>query len=363
VLSWVLPGFVGALVLAVAGAGFYYGPRMVPPPKKATAATAVAAPPRPLADYGADKGGPLMAPVDVDTTDDVVSLRWDDANEARPLWVAAHDGRTMKELWRTGPFAITWGSPRVQLARAGDRIFLADGSDKLHVIELGTGRELKAMALSFRIDRMCADPKTHTAWVSRDDEHQAYVVDADSEVVRMELTPPRWCRFSGAVPHCGYAEPGEPCTYPSGPGPKLIDFTHAVTYLDGDDGVSIGLGKVKKPLAQAEPFLLGFDRSSYEVKWELPVVDRSEAAHEEGAYKVHVAPGRVYAVYQRKGGAWSLIARDLRSGRPAFVVPVPGDTGSGLVSLTVTPSRALVAMRRKIHVFDATDGRHLGSID
>lgn len=361
--SWMFPPVVGTAVLGVATVGFYFGPRLAPHPRKAAAAAPPTATARPLAPYATVKAAPLVAPVNVDTTDDVVFLRWDDTNEARPLWVTAHDGRTMTELWRAGPYSATWNSARTHLARGGDRIFVANGSDDLHVLELSTGRELKTIRLTFRIDRLCADPKTHTAWVSRDEDQQAYIVDADTEAIRTELSPPRWCRFNGMVPPCGYADHGEPCAYPSGPSPKTIDFNHVATYIDGDDGLSIGTGKVKKPLAEPQPFLLGFDRSSYDVKWELPLVDRAETAHEEGAYRVQIAPGRLFAVYQKKGGGWSLSARDTKSGRPIFVVPVPGDEGSGLLSLTLSDTRVLVAMRRKIHLFDAGDGRHLGTLD
>jgi outer membrane protein assembly factor BamB len=358
-----MPPATGAAILGVAAVAFTYGPRFTPPVKHVKAAAAPTAPePKPHL-YATERNVPISAPVNADTTDDIILLRWDDADESRPLWVAAHDGRSFDMLWKSGPYAVTWASPRVFLARGGDRLFLTDGTDNIHVLELATGRELKTLRMSFKIDRMCADPKSHTAWASRDDDHQAFLVDADTEAVRLDHSPPRWCRFGGQLPMCGFADHGEPCLYPSGPSAKKVDFSAQTTMLDAMDGVSVGIGKPRKPIADPVPFIVGFDTEDLAARWEFPLAEAPEVAHPDNAYKVTMANGRVYSVFQVKGGKWTLSSREPRSGHVLWSVRVPGEEGSGLSSITATADRLFVTMRRKMHVFDTADGRLLGSLD
>jgi hypothetical protein len=374
ILAIVIGVLVLGFYLCVFGAlsGRWMFARPVPPPVPVEPSPAT--PQRLYASWYTQSGVlPTMVDVDGDGTKDIVGLFWRSGEDATALHVAAVNGKTFALAWTAGPFASQWSSTRTHLAVAGNKVVVTDSQDWLHVLELGTGKELTNQRLEGGVLRVCAAGNGNGRFLvqtsaaegspsgARDEER---IFDADTS--SFAAAPPG---LACAVRYdtCSAEKKGRPCFHygaaPSAPKDAVTTPSFYVSRTVEDGTTAITVGSAAAGSGRAAPQLIGFTKGARKAAWRTPLLPEGDEVH-YGVTQSELRDGRLTAFYQTKKGPFRLVSRDALSGALLWSATVPrSDEGSYAAAFGVEDGRVLVVMNETVHIFDAATGEYLKGLD
>jgi hypothetical protein len=315
---------------------------------------------------------PILVDINGDGVDDVVGLRWDAGNEARALFVSAHDGATLRPIWATEPVPSQWMSGRTRLLRVGGTLFLADSERKLHRYDTATGAPLApAVALTGDGARFCVAEELGAVWLRP---------DATSRSVAPGPNGAEGAREEGLlVDRAGEPRPSPrpACVEPAAPrNPRFGHFDGTCwPKLQKAMGTSRGprfldktaaAGIVEWYAAGDAPLLSGYDPASCRARWEAPLALPGDVLHHDPRV-VHRLddeehPG-LFTLLQLASGEWSLSARDATTGEVRWHFKLPrAERGSNVEALHTGGGRVFVSRSWQLDVVDRATGRYRGAI-
>lgn len=320
--------------------------------KKVPSPAAVPAPPPvPTGSFYPDQK-PILVDLDHDGVEDVISLRWNEADPERALFVGANDGATLRPLWATKRIPSQWMSPATHLVRSGSALFLTDSEEKLHIYDLETGRTRHNAIAIGSLGSLCIPKgnKSRLWWVDADAwrKHKAgHLVDADGHVTAAQR--PKHCAPPTRLPMSLGA-----WDFTCSKKLRTPDLRSVTFRRDGDIGIGIGRDG-------GAPFAVGYDPEACARRWKTSLAFTSEALHPHPHLESRLANGRLYTLYQLDSGGWQVGARDAKTGRTVWHRALPeAERGTNVERLFVSPERVYVTRDWRLDVLDVTDGRYLG---
>ena len=278
--------------------------------------------------------------------------------------VGVFDATTLRRVWRTESLG-TWSGDEayryVHFALAGSLLLVVDSRGRAVIHDLATGVPRARVALTDRVQDVCA--LGTQAWLQvRDTKH--VLIDVVAARTRLAGRPkacprggPAWHRdYCGRVR--GAAVPSATCrNHKSAPKEEGVKIDRAL--FAEDLAVAIGQRAPGTP----HGLLLGFSPDDKSVRWRRPIHEEDPDATAEGTPPLaELASGALYVAYPMRAGPHRLIAVDARTGKTRWQTAV-GDTGSGRPDvLRAGKTRVYVACgSTRLEVYDAQDGRHLGT--
>jgi len=307
---------------------------------------------------------PIAVDIDQDGVDDFVG-RFRILDGETHVYVGAFDGKTFKRRWKTAPLGTASDYQAIHVAVAGDHVVASDGSNLVHVIELGTGKELRSFRMTDKVETFCPFPEDASkVWIGVADKKDVKLDMATGEIV--SFGRPGWCPGEvslSANSDCwhvtfhrerlAHAE-----CHPAEEAPPLDGFRAEQVLVDGGAQVAVG---VKDPGTRI-PMLMGFQGSgrSASVTWSRNVGEDAD----EGSLEVaDMIDGRVIIAYETKKGGWRLAALDAASGNTVYDVAIPrSEEGSGPSKMSLTPAQIYVPHWTWLDVFETATGEHLGTV-
>jgi DNA-directed RNA polymerase subunit RPC12/RpoP len=299
-------------------------------------------------------GGVVLGDVNGDGVADVIGRAYFATGDGSGRLVA-HDGATGQELWRSEVYSKD--SPLAgSLVAAGGLVFLVKTDAQVIAYDLTSGKRRFGVGLPEKASGFCAADgglRIQTA-----DGGEAHI-DEQGAVTRVESDEECW-------------EVNRDGSRSTGPGHRLIK-RGTFPELDGmtvdwgfrrRDGAAVLLGYRAKgtpvPMLAAHAGAVDF--------WiqEIPASDPLRAA--TGAVRVASTAGdRVVVAYApdaKAEGGWGwgsrLTAFSLADGRRLWDVKIPTHRGNAL-GVQGTPDRVYVSSAGRLHIFSATDGRHIAT--
>jgi len=267
------------------------------------------------------------------------------------LYIDAYAANTVERKWRIGPLGTySEGYRSTYFQVAGNRVVVSDKTGTLYLHDAANGAELKKITLSDRVESMCAPTDApDTVWVVQVDERSHLLNTQTGEMT--EAPRPKACEKQrhpfGRDPKVKLA-------------PKVKGFETKRVYFDGPLAVVTG---VKSP-GTGYPRALGFDPATKAVRWEedIATVDRS-SVREDSNKAEGLAADRFISIYGSGQDFWHLTALDAKTGarlwdtqlRPIFAV-------DRVDKITVSKTHVFVSRTSSLEVFDATNGKLLGTI-
>ncbi len=304
---------------------------------------------------------PAVAQVNADGKEDIVGRYTVYEDGKTRLYVGAFDGVTFERIWAIGPLAEAGAeSSATHVAVAGRNVFVADSRATLHVYDLATGGETKAVKLTDRAEQIFAAPNASgDAWLKMSDKKD---VSYDGKAGSLKpSTAPAWMPEKLKFPdsfdcEMHFRNPGAHARcIPKKAVPAVPTFEAQNGLVEGDDAVAFG---TKSPGTRT-PMLAGFDAKTKKLRWSVPVSGDALGV-QEGAPKVgDLVGGRVVVAYATSGGDGRIAAFDVKTGHRLWEAAAPKTT---IGVLTMTPTRVYVPASPVIRVYDAQLGRLLGSI-
>ncbi len=274
------------------------------------------------------------------------------AGDDDQLKIAAVDPAGARIRWRSGPLgSYSDGYRATWFVVAGERVVASDFHSRVHVYDLASGREERAVTLTDRVESLCALPDGQV-WASQVDRRAVTIQLATGAVE--EAKRPASCPSEKPMMmwmerhHHGGAHGA----------PHVAGFAARDVLTDGDDAVALGIKSPGTPV----PMAVGFDPAGGKVRWQavVPAVDAATARSDEEAALFR---GRFVAAYGAGSKGYHLTAFDATSGarqwdvalRKLFAV-------DSLNGVTASPRYVYVGRTSSLDVFDAANGRLLGAV-
>ncbi len=265
------------------------------------------------------------------------------------LFFDAFDANSVTRKWRIGPVGTFSQGYRSSFAKVvGNRVVVSDHTAKLYLHDTTDGKELKSFTLSDKVEELCVpEPSNgHEVWVAQVDDRN-HMLDTEAATLT-EAERPKSC------------EKRAHSAKPKKLAPEVKGFKAERVHVDGDTAVAAG----SKSPGTAYPRAVGFDPETKEVRWEQEIasVDRS-SVRERSNPAEGLASGRFISIYGSGQDFWHLTAFDATSGtrlwetqlRPIFAVDRVDD-------VLVTETHVFVTRTSSLEVFDASNGKLLGTI-
>jgi hypothetical protein len=281
------------------------------------------------------------------------------------LFVALFEGAKLGQVWKAGPFGTySEGYRSTYMSVVGRSVVVTDYRAIVHVFDLGTGKETRAVKLSDRAKGMCASPDGKPrVWIELSDEKNV-VFDADQGTAG-GAPRPAWCPDSWAASDdCrGWLKRGPPMPSCRGAeaAPKVNGFQAANVVEEGEFAVALG----KKHPGTAVPMAVGFDPRTKAVKWEQPVASGDQASVAESStisIMDALADGRFVAPYELTKG-WHFTAFDARSGQRLWDVPLQPLIGvDHPEGFALSATRVYVMRTSSLEIYNAKTGSLVGTL-
>jgi outer membrane protein assembly factor BamB len=283
------------------------------------------------------------------------------------LSIAAFDSMKLGILWQTPPLGTyTEGYPSTFMAIVGHDVVVTDYRANVHVYDLATGRESRALKLSDRASVVCAAPDgTAKVFIGVTDTKDV-LVDADAGT----MTPsprPSWCpgRVGIMTSDCrGWLARGAPRPDCKGAelSPKVSGFGAKNTVVTGDLGVAMG---IKEP-GTAVPMAVGFDPASKAIRWQQVVASGDQADVDTNttiSLMDDMVAGRFVAPYSRTSRGCFFTAFDARTGQRIWDVPLQPSLGASYPEgFSLSETRVYVMRNSSLEVYDAKTGALVGVV-
>ena len=310
---------------------------------------------------------PALARVNGDEVDDIISRYTLYENERSNVYIGAFDGQSFKRLWKAGPFGDTskdGASQHTHFVVTGSRVAVTDHATMVHILDLATGTEQRAVRLSDRATRGCAPPDgSDKAWIEVADEQNVSIDLTTGAIQPMER--PEYCRKEVELTHssrCWHQDFQRSrqaladCIAPSKLG-KSKSFNPE--YGLKAEGKVVALGH-KQPGTRV-PMVAGYDGTK--PIWVRNIAGDAQANVGEGTPAVaDMAFGHLIIQYQLDK-SWRLISLDPATGNTQWDAPIPNTDwadDSDLVLLSKT--NVYLPNKQYLHIYDISNGNLLGTI-
>lgn len=281
------------------------------------------------------------------------------------VYAGAFDGKKLERIWKAGSYGTLSDGQAIHVAVSGDRVLVSDASNLVHVLELTTGKELRNVRLTDKVQEMCPFPEgPASVWIAVADE-QNVKLDLATGETRI-FGRPGFCpgqETLSANSSCWNAEyhrsrhSHAECR-PAADAPILEGFRTELVLAEGNDQIAIG---VKEP-GTRNPMAMGFEgeTGSKRVLWSRNV---SADAREGSLQVTDLIDGRAILLYPSKRRGWRLAALDAATGNTVYDVEIPrGESGSGPSDMLLTAARIYVPHWTWLDIFETATGEHLGTI-
>jgi hypothetical protein len=282
------------------------------------------------------------------------------------LWIVGFEGTKLGQVWKAGPFGTySEGYKYTYTSVVGHDVVVTDYRAIVHVLDVATGKEARALRLSDRAKAMCPSPDGKArVWIELSDEKNV-IFDAEQGTATPSPRP-TWCPDSWATSDdCrGWLKRGAPLTSCRGPdvAPKVNGFQTANVVEEGDIAVALG----KRHPGTAVPMAVGFDPRTKAVRWEQPVASGDQASvAESSAISIMdaLSEGRFVAPYELTPKGWHVTAFDARSGQRLWDQPLQPLIGvDHPEGLALSPARLYVMRTSSLEVYDARTGSLIGTL-
>jgi hypothetical protein len=282
------------------------------------------------------------------------------------LFIAAFDGASLGVVWKTpalGTYSQAYQSTYASVV--GRSVVVTDYRANVHVYDLGTGKETRAVKLTDRAKGMCAPPTGKgRVWIEMSDEKDV-TFDVDSGALSPSARP-AWCpQGSGMGSDCrGWLTRGAPrpgCAGPEG-APKVNGFEAINVITDGDAAVALG----KKHPGTSLPIVVGFDPKTKTVRWQESVASGDQtavAASSTTSVMDALAGGRFVVPYEITSKGWHFTAFDAHSGQRLWDIALHSGIGiDDSEGFSLSASRVYVMRTSSLEVYDAKTGASVGTI-
>jgi len=341
-----LIGFVilGAIVAAVGGALFFRAKAGSPTSQGSGPGSGGIVPPGERLQWSTS--GPSVVPVAInaDSIEDFVGRYHilDLKSSQQTTYIGAFDGKSFKRIWASESYGtLSQAASCTHIAVAAGKVLVTDFRARAHILELATGKELKTIALTDKARRVCAPS---------DETTKVWIEVADQQNVLVDLAAASAARGDRPA-SCAKIDDDEA---PKDQGMHIRDVLKK-----GSNAVAIGQKSPGTPV----PMAMGFDPTSYAVRWKTPIPpDPATASTSHPA--TNISADTFFATYElndRKGS--HLVAIDLVTGKRRWDTFLPrSESGSDANWLTATQSRVYVPHWTWLDIFDAASGKHLGTV-
>ena len=304
---------------------------------------------------------PIFADLDTpaDGKNEIIGLAWDASHDEAPLYVVALDRDTRWLRWSAGPYPAHWQSDRVHLVRLGNRLAVTDARERIHLLDIRTGKETRAaIALEREIDQACPMPDGSARLLVNEGYGQT-----PPSVVDLE---------TGTVAPLGKADGKPVCSgsHDDGalPGDAAVDravnrrksyekFWSSEVLTAGDHRVAIGY----IPTAMQNRYAAGFDPTSKKVLWASPLAPETASIdkHPGASFLTKLDEDQLYTVYETSAEPmeYRLVARDVATGELRYDAGLQGTAeGSYLSSVAVDGANVFVVVNSSLFAFDRSTG-------
>jgi hypothetical protein len=302
--------------------------------------------------------GQNLAPasVDDDGVEDVVGVYrlLDMSSSTQTLYVGAFSGATFERLWKSGPYGtLEHGVLGTHVAVAGRRALVTDGHSVAHVLDVATGRELSAVKLTDQARGMCSPQGSRAEVFVQVADGANVLVNLETGQATRPLVPPPGCA-AAASHECRalHAACVELDPMPMG------GMLPTAAIQQGGIAVALGMKTPGTPV----PMVMGYEPGTKTVRWSQAIVPEATMPS-MGAPMDLLAGKLVTGAAEGALQPWHLVAFDAATGARQWSVVVPrSDEGSGPETVVLTQARVYVPHWTWLDVFDARDGKHLGTI-
>jgi hypothetical protein len=316
-----------------------------------------------------DTDGPALVDVeDQGSAHDLLVLAWRAGHPDRPMHVVALRRGSYEVLWRSEGFPSSRRNKAVSLAAIGGRVALSDARGVVHVLDVHTGHELRAIprSPSERLATTASDPNAVFAIDSG-------IVLADSEARRIDLVTGQESESSlpsrSLLRECK-VERSQACRAEPLPATKaqLRRLVSEPAAEFGEDLVDADTGdRITVYNTAPRPQLVAFQLFAWNpegnvLKWKAPAVPKSRQAL-AGAGSgtdnwLALANHRVVAIYLVGSAGHRAAAHDVPTGKLTYDVALPElPYGIEVERLTLDGDTGFIVTTGALFVLDAASGK------
>jgi hypothetical protein len=322
-------------------------PTIRPPPPPST----------PKVQFFANAGPIVPVAVNADGVEDFIAAYQLYSFGSRPLYVAAIDGATMKELWKVGPFGDAFATTTTRGVRygvAGKYVVVADNISSALVLDLATGATTSTVSLPSRVMQLCVSPPGTHVWLALDGGGDL-LVDPKVPGSAVPTARPAWCKRATTITSVPYY-----CTRMLTQATCVRNTTLVVPGFradyaleSGSDGIAIG----RTTVGTYTPVAVGYDTRTQAQRWKVDIGGGTGLAYATTPRPADIVDGRFVTQYRLSGGMWHAIAFDPKTGAKLWDTEMPKSSfaseGPWIIS---SKSRVYVPHGNFVDVFDASSG-------
>ncbi|CAN5141524.1 hypothetical protein BH09MYX1_BH09MYX1_32800 [soil metagenome] len=298
---------------------------------------------------------PVTATINGDDVEDFIGSIASRSEKGFPTYVAAFDGATFKELWRAGPYGTA--AHELKYVVVDKWVVITEPNAQAHVVDLATGKELAAVALSDKADELC---------VPASSKDSAWIKSVDEKGVTIDLTTlaahaaPRPAGCAVASWDCRDVVSGIAGCTNGEAAPEVVGFSASFVLSEGNDSVAIG----KRSPGTATPMAIGFDPKDKSIRWQKALVPAPTTAWATDLHAVDMLGGKLIAEYVASAGkAGRLTALDPKTGAILWDVAVPNtDSVAEASQVTITKTRVYLPHWTWLDVYDVKSGAHVATL-
>lgn len=286
-----------------------------------------------------------------------------DIGKSDQLFVGAFDSTSLKKRWKVGPFGTyTQGYHATHFQVVGAHVVVTDFHAVAHVYDLQTGKEERSATLTDKVEHVCPVPPNQL-WIEQVDK-RSVLLDLSTATATEAPAPPS-CASRVPLPVMPVMPlmrnaPGAPTEREL---PKIPGFESERKLEDASAIVLFG----KKSPGTATPMVVGLDKQTYAVRWQMPLPSADLATVRDEAFSgpknCTLHGDRFVGSYGVGDKSWHVTAIDTTSGarqwdtvlKPIFAV----DSLGGIVS---SDTRVYVVRMESVDVLDAATGKAIGAI-
>jgi outer membrane protein assembly factor BamB len=303
------------------------------------------------------------AKINADDVHDFVGVAYY-SSENNATYVIGVDGDTREHIWKAGPFGDTdvQAMSNTHFAVVGDQVLVTDHKSMVRVLDLATGKEKRATALTDRGEWMCPHPTdTDRVWIEVSDKNNVWLTLSTGALAKQKKHPKHcmeWserteCREIGAA-RCISNRRNKKFRQPKGTsmGAAMRDGEHFVAYGHKQPGTS-------------HTMLAGLDKTGKKTKWVRRLIDTNDTADVTGEPEfLDLAGGVVYAYYEAGRDNHHMIAIDAETGETKWDIDLPGRDkfDPDPEKIIASPTRVFVMAGEVVYVFDVAAGKLLGHV-
>lgn len=257
---------------------------------------------------------------------------------ADDLYILATDAATLEPRWRLGPLGTySQGYRHTRFAVSGQRVAVSDFRSTLRVLDLQTGRELRSLNLTDRVEAICP-AEAGVVWVRQVDE-RVLRVDLETGATASGEAPPA-CQTAHELHRARRGWTAEEDQ-------RRLELPGYQTREQLEEGSS-GVAWVVRSPGTPTPYAVGYDPATLAVRWTTPIPSIDPHLVRDESLRPALKDGTFYVNYGEGDEVWHLTALDAATGarrwdlklRPIFAVDsIDGiEAADGYVYVTRTSS-------------------------